>query len=305
MWSLKFKEHMARGGEPVFAVDFQSPNLLESGDIDGSKFVLHSHGSTGRHLHLGHAIEKISTTGQRVSVRSWTSSLGGLRVHLSGAKVAQAVSMNIPRGLLAELKVGFAGFRYDEFETFGFYVYRGLSGIENNWVMDFDEGLSILQRPSSVTLSGRFYRQAGNNYAQLSAGYAGTAGETDLLVANAKRLDSGETITFNSTNFPKDSEHRGLLYVESTDTDPFFLKFTGMDGLGFEVVAENVLDTVRGPASVLDKVFVYGYVQDSIPEVANLVLFGRKIAHTAAAKTMPDGWHCDLNIDSHLSHIHI
>ena len=302
MWSLKFKEHMARGGEPVFAVDFQSPDLRDSGDIDVDTFVLHSHGSPGIHLHLGHAIEKISTTGQRVSVRSWKSSLGGLRVHLSGAKVAQAVSVNIPRGLLAELKVGFAGFRYDEFETFGFYVYRGLSGIENNWVMEFDEGLSILQRPSSVHLSGQFYRQAGNHYAELSTGYAGTAGETDLLVANAKRLDSGETITFNSTNFPKDSTHRGLLYVESTDTDPFFLKFTGIDGLGFEVVADNVLDTVRGPAGILDKVFVYGYVQDSIPEVANLVLFGRRDAHILSDKTMPDGWHCDLRADSHMVH---
>ena len=294
---------MARGGEPVFAVDFQSPNLRESGDIDGSKFVLHSHGTPGRHLHLGHAIKKISTTGQRVSVRSWKSSIGTLRVNLSGAKVAQAVSVNVPRGLLAELKVGFAGFRYDEFETFGFYVYRGLSGIENNWVMDFDEGLSILQRPSSVHLSGRFYRHAGDHYASLSTGYAGISGETDLLVAHAKRLSDGNTISFNSTNFPKDSEHRGLLYVESTDTDPFFLKFTSIDGGGFEVVAENVLDTVRGPAGILDKVFVYGYVQDSIPEVANLVLFGRRRTHTASAKTMPDGWHCDLNIESHLANL--
>ena len=303
MWSVKFKEHLARGGEPRFAVDFQSPDLLKTDTLTDQRYVLHSHTGPAATGHWSHAIETISGTGQRVTIRSWKSSMGGLRVNLSSVKLAQSVAMNIPRGMMAELKVGFEGFSYEEFQTVGFYAYRGLSGSRNNWTMDFIDGISLLQAKPSVHLSSQFYKQAGANKAKVLAGYsASSSSATSSLLVGPDDL----SVPVTTENFPKDSKSgaRGLLYCEPTDpgTEPFYLKFTQLTSSTFTVVNTNVLDTVRYDLDANDLVTVIGYVQDSIPDVAQALLFGSRVGTTdfSGAVTMPDSWHCNLDPKSHL-----
>ena len=289
MWSVKFKEHLARGGEPRFAVDFQSPDLLKTDTLTESRYVLHSHTGPAATGHWSHAIETISGTGQRVTIRSWKSSMGGLRVNLSSVKLAQSVAMNIPRGMMAELKVGFEGFSYEEFQTVGFYAYRGLSGSRNNWTMDFIDGISLLQAKPSVHLSSQFYKQAG---------------ETTVTVGSWATSDG--TLTVDSTaNFDRDGTTgaRGLLYCEpGSGADPFYLKYTDKTDTTFDVVTQNVLDTTRSALSSGSTITSIGYVQDAIPDVAQMVLFGSRVGTTdfSGAVTMPDSWHCNLDPKSHL-----
>ena len=292
-WHTRFKERLALGGEPMFALDFQSPDLLGSGStsLTPHRYVLHSHSAPSDDRHIPNAIARVSSTGQRVNVRSWKSSMGGLRVTLAGADVAQFLAMVIPRGMVAEFKVGFEGFTYEQFETVGLYTFRGLSGSRNNWTMEFSDFFTLLQAPESVHLSGQFYKAAGQNQALVDGGY--TVGDTELDVTAI----SGTPVT--TANFPRDTSSgaRGLLYCEPSSGDPFFLKFTDLTGLTFDVIDANVIGTTRADLSAGDRVTVYGYVHDMVPDVAYMVLFGG----LAGASTMPDNWHMDLNYSSHLT----
>lgn len=286
-WSAQFKERLALGGEPMFALDFQSPDLvgLGSSSLTPNRYVLHSHGAPSMDKHIPDAIERVSGTGQRVNVRSWTSSMGGLRVTLAGADVAQYVAMVIPRGMVAELKVGFEGFTYEQFETVGLYAFRGLSGSRNNWTMEMVDFFTLLQTPESVHLSAQFYKDAG---------------ETVLTDGAWATTDSTLTVD-GTTAFDKDdsSGARGLLYCEPTDGDPFYLKYTSKTSTEFTVVNANVLGTTRTALADNDRITSIGYVHDSVPDVAYMVLFGG----LAGAPTMPDTWHMGLKYDSHLTHI--
>ena len=282
-WHTRFKERLALGGEPMFAIDFQAPDLLESDFLRERRYVLHSHEAPAGDDHIGHAIQSVSGSGQRINIRTWRTSIGGLRVSLSGANVAQFIAKAIPRGMLAEFKVGFAGFDYDEYETCGIYMFKGLSGSENNWSMDFHDLLSAFQAPDNPALSAQFYKEAGTT-ATLN---------TDWATTDAQMYSLSATLP----DFVKDSSSgaRGLVYAQPTTGDPFYVKFTERDGVNLEVVNANVIDTTRVNMSTGDSITLIGYVFDSVPDVAHRILFGG----LAGASTMPTNWHMNLKYATH------
>lgn len=267
----------------MFAIDFQAPDLFESDILRDRRYVLHSHEGPAGTEHISHAIQSVSGSGQRVSLRTWHSSMGGLRVSLSGADVAQFIGKAVPRGMLAEFKVGFAGFTYDEFETCGLYIFKGLSGSENNWSMDFHDLFSAFQGADSVAGSAQFYKEAGTT-ATLNIDWATTDAEMYSLDATL-------------TDFLKDgsSGARGLVYAQPTTGDPFYVKFTERDGVNLEVVAANVIGTTRVNMTAGDSITLMGYVSDTVPDVAHKILFGG----LAGASTMPTNWHMDLKYSTH------
>ncbi len=270
----------------MFAIDFQAPDLLESDYLRERRYVLHSHEGPAGTEHISHAIQSVSGSGQRVSLRTWRSSIGGLRVSLSGANVAQFIAKTIPRGMMAELKVGFAGFTYDEFETCGLYIFKGLSGSENNWSMDFHDLFSAFQGADSVALSAKFYKEAGTA-TTLQTDWSTTDAEMDLDVSPSE-----------AALFVKDSSSgaRGLVYAQPTTGDPFYVKFTGLDTANrLEVVNANVIGTTRVDMTAGDSITLMGYVSDTVPDVAHMILFGG----LAGASTMPTNWHMNLKYATH------
>ena len=270
----------------MFALDFQAPDLLESDFLRERRYVLHSHEAPAGDDHIGHAIQSVSGSGQRINIRTWRTSIGGLRVSLSGANVAQFIAKAIPRGMLAEFKVGFAGFDYDEYETCGIYMFKGLSGSENNWSMDFHDLLSAFQAPDNPALSAQFYKEAGTT-TEITSAWSTTDG----------------TLAADTTDFDKDdsSGARGLIFCSPSDGDPFYLKWTSKTGSAFTVVNANVIDTTRvtlaGPSggNPGDTITSVGYVFDSVPDVAHRILFGG----LAGATTMPTNWHMNLKYATH------
>lgn len=284
-WSDKFKERLALGGEVMFALDFVSPDLFKSDPLTLERFVLHSHAGTADANHIPHAIQSVSGAGQRVNVRSWTSSMGGLRVTLSGADVAQFVSKNIPRGMMVEFKVGFAGFAFDEFETCGLFSYRNMTGSRNQWVMDFDSVFTLLQAPDHVGRASKFYGEAGN----------------DANVSSTWNIGDATLELDNTTNFLKDGTTgaRGLVYCQPSAGNPFYLKFTSTTATALNVVNVNVIDTTRTSLSVGDRVFAVGYLFSVVPDVIKRLLFGGFGAGASSVVTMPATWHMNLNYDSH------
>lgn len=261
-WSSRFKESLRAGGEPMFAVDFVSPDLFTTELLDGRsrRYVLHSHQGPSGSEHVSQAIQSISGSGQRVNIRTWKTSIGGLRVALSGVVAAQFVAGTIARGMMAELKVGFEGYEFDDFQTVGLYLFQGLSGSGNSWSMDFDDALSAIQSPSSVSLTSEFFENAGTTTTLTSSWSPGSA----LSVASVsgmldKTLESGS---------------RGLLYCQPTDGDPFYVKFTGSTALNINLVDANVIGTTRVNMASGDTVTAIGYVHDRVPEIAHRFLFG-------------------------------
>ena len=285
-WSDKFKERLALGGEPMFALDFVSPDLFITDPLTLERFVLHSHAGTADANHIPHAIQSVSGAGQRVNVRSWTSSMGGLRVTLAGADVAQFVSKNIPRGMMVEFKVGFAGFAFDEFETCGLFSYRNMKGSRNDWVMEFDSVFTRLQSRSDTGTPSVFYGESGQS-AQVTSAF-------DPSTDSTLQLD-------NTSIFLKDGTTgaRGLVYCQPSSGDPFYLKFTETSSTALDVVNVDVIDTTRTALSVGDKVVAVGYLFSVVPDVIKRLLFGGFGAGASTVITMPFTWHMNLNHDSH------
>ena len=288
-WHTDFKDRLRLGGEPSFALDFLSPDLFQSDYLSEPRYVLHSHAGPSGSEHIPHAIEGMSGAGQRVNVRSWTSSIGGLRVRLSGVEVAQFVARNIPRGMVAELKVGFEGMDFDDWETVGLYSLQSISGARNQWSIEMSDLFSILQAPDKVTLSAQFYKGAGvSTTVAVDWNNATATASTTLQVADA-------------SDFNRDgsADHRGLLYCQPSSGDPFYLKFsaaTTSPAHQATIVPVNAIGTTRANLASGDTVTPLGYVFDSVPDVAHRVLFGG----LAGSSTMPENWHMDLKYDSHL-----
>lgn len=286
-WSERFKQRLEAGGAPMFALDFQAPDLL-SDTLTEERFVLHSHDAPASDRHIAHAIESVDGSGQRISLRRWESSIGGLRVNLAGSNVAQLVAKRIQRGMMAELKVGFEGFRYEEFQTCGLYVYRGLSGSRNNWSIEFDDLFTAFQGPASVASSESFYEDAGTR---------------TTLIQFWDTTDA--SLLANTSGFEKDatSGAKGLMLCQPSGGDEFYLKWTSKTSLSFDVVNSNALNTIlsdmSGPPSVSpgDAITSIGYVNDPVPDVAHKILFGSAVGSSTVV--MPSNWHMGLNVNSH------
>ena len=280
-WTELIKERLSEGGAPMFALDFQAPDLL-SDTLTEERFVLHSHDAPASDRHIAHAIESVDGSGQRISLRRWQSSIGGLRVSLVGSNIAQLVAKRIQRGMMAELKIGFQGFTYDQFQTCGLYVYRGLSGSRNNWSIEFDDLFSAFQGPSSVALSSQFYEDAGKT-TQITADWSTTDATMSASTADFDKAHSGRD---------------GLMLCQPSGGDSFYLKWTNKTSTQFDIDSEtNVIGTTRANMTSGDTITSIGYLNDTVPDVAHKILFG-SIPGTSLA-VLPTSWHMGLNANSH------
>ena len=155
-WTEAFKNKIEseRPLAPYFAIEFDGSKT----DAEIDYVTLHSHG-----LDLGegaypHAISSISGANQSISVRSWSSNTGGLRVQLAGEEVAKHIAQKIPRGVVCYLRMGFDGLEWFEWGDFGPFVYEGISGKDNSWTMKLGGTLKVLQsnQNNGSTTSGIF-----------------------------------------------------------------------------------------------------------------------------------------------------
>ena len=281
-WTERFKQRLEAGGAPMFALDFQAPDLL-SDTLTEERFVLHSHEAPASDRHIAHAIESVDGSGQRISLRRWESSIGGLRVNLAGSNVAQLVAKAIQRGMMAEFKVGFEGFTYEEFQTCGLYVYRGLSGSRNNWSIEFDDLFTAFQGPASVSLSSQFYEDAGKT-TEITSGWSTSDATMSAATADFKIAHSGQ---------------KGLMLCQPSGGEPFYLKFTNKTSTTFDVdlTTSSFIGTTTSNMTSGDTITSIGYLSDTVPDVAHKILFG-SVPGTSFA-VLPSSWHMALNFNSH------
>lgn len=271
-WTDAFKRKLDVGGSPMFALDFQTTELLSSfGDYVPTRYVLHSHAGDGREGDVPHAIANVSGSGQSVSVGSWSSRAGGIRVKLASPAVAALVAKKIPRGMLCHFKVAFEGTSSGGWNTMGMYQYTGLSGSENDWTMTFGDHLKALQQSR-----GRDTRSAGNIF----------GGIIRSEISSAWGVTENAIEVPNVANFFQDAGTgaQGLLYCEPESGAPFYLKYNGKQTtstphrlLDVYQKSTGIAATVIGTAapvnmSTASKISHVDYIFEDLPTIAERYL---------------------------------
>jgi hypothetical protein len=275
-WSSAFRERLAVGGEPMFALDFSDAPNPDMFSFRPERYVLHTHGVTSGH-HIAHALLSVSAPTQSVQIRSWSPSIGAVRATLSGAHHASWIARFIPRGMLCRLKVGFAGMDYGEWGDCGIFQYKGISGARNQWVMEFGDFFGYMQSRSDTLDYLDLFEDAGT-----------TTTTTGTFTVGAATLN-----TLDSTGFDYDPGQRGLLHCRPTTGDPFYMKYTSITtSHRFGLVTSDVMGTTRVNMAAGDTVTSLGYTFADIPDTWKKLLF-----KAVSAGTTPDGWNLQMNMD--------
>jgi len=269
-WTDAFKRKLDVGGSPMFALDFQTTELLSSfGDYVPTRYVLHSHAGDGREGDVPHSIANVSGAGHSVSVGSWSSRAGGIRVKLASPAVAALVAKKIPRGMLCYFKVAFEGTSSGGWNTMGLYQYQGLSGSENDWTMTFGDHLSALQ-----SARGRGARIAqplfgGVKQSAISSDWNVLENFIEIPTASASAIFQDEA-----------TGAQGLLYCEPETGQPFYLKYNGIQHtstprriLNVYQKSTGVAATVIGTAGPVNmgaasKISHVDYIFEDLPTIA-------------------------------------
>ena len=276
-WSSAFRERLAIGGEPMFALDFADAPNPEMFSFRPERYILHTHGISGG-PNIAHALQRVSAPTQSVQIRSWSPSIGAVRATLSGAHHAFWIARSIPRGMLCRMKVGFAGMDYGEWGDCGIFQYRGISGARSQWVMEFGDFFGYMQsRPDTLDYRDLF-EDAGT-----TTGANGGFGLTD----NWLNVD-------DVTGFDYDPGQRGLLHCQPTTGEPFYMKFTQINTVSnrLRVVKTDVMGTTRAALSGGDTVTSLGYTFADIPTTWEKLLF-----RASAGGSTSDGWNLQLGKD--------
>ena len=280
-WSSAFRERLAVGGEPMFALDFTDAPNPEMFDFRPERYILHTHGISGG-PNIAHALLSVSAPTQSVQIRSWSPSIGAVRATLSGAHHASWIARFIPRGMLCRMKVGFAGMDYGEWGDCGIFQYKGISGARNGWVMEFGDFFGYMQSRSDTLDYRDLFEDAGKTTFTVAPNW--TVGDPTLSVDSV-------------AGFEFDPGQRGLLHCQPTTGDPFYLKYTAVVGGSnrFSVVDADVMGTTRvnlGVSTNAATITSLGYTFADIPTTWEKLLF-----KAVSAGTLPDGWNLQLYKD--------
>ena len=275
-WSSAFRERLAVGGEPMFALDFTDAPNPEMFSFRPERYILHTHGISGG-PNIAHALLSVSAPTQSVQIRSWSPSIGAVRATLSGAHHASWIARFIPRGMLCRMKVGFAGMEYGEWGDCGIFQYKGISGARNDWVMEFGDFFGYMQSRSDTLDYRDLFEDAG----------------TTTVNVSSYNVHDSRLNTANSSGFDYDPGQRGLLYCQPTTGDPFYMKYTAISGSHrFTLVDADVMGTTRGHMVPGDTVTSLGYTFADIPTTWEKLLF-----RASAGGSTPDGWNLQLGKD--------
>ena len=232
-WSGEFIDRIGKTTrDPIFLVrGIQSlaPDSLSYGDIMTAVNMT----SSGAYAGLPIQQNGVRVQGARVSPRSWSSSVGGFEVDVLPGEPWQrkehmfaAPSLNLvqklPRGIWAELKMGFPGWSEDRFQTIASGQLYNITGGPQTYRVQFrDLWSSLRSRPTT----------SGHNYSLFNL--LGKATATGPIAA-------GNLPVTGVPGFPVEKEDSG----SGTDTGLFkvtqgssigYYEYTGIDVVGSQL----------------------------------------------------------------------
>jgi len=226
-WSGEFIDRIGQATrDPIFLVrGIQSlaPDSLSYGDIMTAVNMT----SSGAYAGLPIQQNGVRVQGAQVSPRSWSSSVGGFEVDVLPGEPWQRKenlfadpSLNLvqklPRGIWAELKMGFPGWSEDRFQTIASGQLYNITGGPQTYRVQFrDLWSSLRSRPTT----------SGHNYTLFNL--RGKATATGPIAA-------GDLPVLFNIGFPMEKEDSGSgadtgLFMVTSGTSVGYYTYTGID----------------------------------------------------------------------------
>ena len=236
----------------------------------------------GSALQIGNAIR---VDGSRVNPVSWSVSVGGFSVELSGR--IGSFRSHCPRGALCSLEMGFVGWDVSRFQRIALSRFRMCEsegyGVAVRHTAQFDGLGSFLQnRIAENWASGSLFHGAGGG-STLAATYNGTAGSLQVASASEFERETGAT---------------GVMKITPASGDPdYYVKWTGVAGTTFTISPSTELfNTARVSAAsgsaVTNVIYLSGHPIDLL---LRILISGNGSA--ATHNKYPDSWGYRIPLD--------
>ena len=289
-WSGSFIEEISKTNrDPIFivrGVKSLAPDTLSYGTIMDSVNMTTSHSYPGLPIQSN----GIRVQGTEIQPRSWSSSVGGFEIDVlpgepwqrKASKFSAAESLNLiqklPRGIWAELKMGFPGWAESRFETIASGQLNNITGGPQTYRLQFrDLWSSLRSRPATE----------GHNYTLFN--------KLGKAVATGPFVGSDLPVAFVG-GFPFEKEDSG----SGTDTGLFkvtqgssvaYYTYTGIDLVGNQLTGcaffTGDVITVDSP----DVVTACFYVSDHPIDFVHKLMASTGTTHkNGVFDTLPKTW---------------
>ena len=289
-WSGEFIDRISQTTrDPIFIVrgiKSLAPDSLSYGDIMTAVNMT----SSGSYAGLPIQQNGVRVQGARVSPRSWSSSVGGFEVDVLPGEPWQRKenmfadpSLNLvqklPRGILAELKMGFPGWSEDRFQTIASGQLYNITGGPQTYRVQFrDLWSSLRSRPTT----------SGHNYTLFNL--LGNATATGPIAGGNLPATGGiNPIQKEDSGLGTDT---GLIKVTS-GTSVGYYEYTGIDVVGSQLTGCVFFggdSFIIAPGAQIDCCF---YVSDHPIDFVHKLLVSTGVtppATVASFNTLPKTW---------------
>lgn len=264
-WSGEFIDLCdSRTRQPVYIVEALPASASEGWDF-GRAWKACSHRGYG-----------VSPTVSRVRIRpptlnpvGWTTTMGGYTVELQGSDALATIK----RGHVMVLRMGFAGWGEEKFQTIALGRLQGASVNGATLILSVDGPDSLFVTRQSSDADRTKYFQAG---AATTVGsyYSG----------------SGTSLTLTSASgFSRQTGGTGVVRVSPNTGDDFYLTWTGVSGNVLTVDDAHRFGTIRDEAdagnAVTECAYVYGHPHTMIRKVLTSTGGGTNGSYDSLPKT--------------------
>lgn len=235
-----------------------------------------------RHSHSGWAgfpatITRVgsSVSAGHLTVRSWSYTTGSLSI---GLRSNLDPRLNLPRGVLVRLRVGYAGWSDADYET----VWLGQV---QDITQDIRQGVWVLQVKSIVgALVSRFSQTSQQASLFYSLPAETTVATTDYAAGAANLTLAG------TSGLERLTGGTYLVRVTPNSGDPFYVTSTTLVGNQLQTVTAGAFGTTDADADIGARVEFMAYLPKNPVEAALTVLTSTGAATNGTYDTAPSSW---------------
>lgn len=282
-WSLEFRQKL-RNPNPPAPVFVVAPVKLALNEGPSSSYAVASHPGLG----LSDLIVdgSVAIQGQEVDTTGFTSVLGGF-----GFQLRDPINMVLAgwvRGMLLELRMGWAGWELADFQTVAIGQLKQITGPGPVWSVEVWDLWAALE--SRITFAagehGLFYSVMGSTTVATSAYAAG-----------------GGTLTVASTSgFERETGGKYIVRVAADDGTSYYLISTGSTGTTFTInPTAGQFETTADAAAIGNVVEEVAYLSGHPRDIYRRVLASTGAGSNGSYDDYPKSWGYAIP-DAYLDH---
>lgn len=212
-------------------------------------------------------------SGPRLSIASWSSTIGGFSLRLAGD--VTALTQALTRGTTVVLEMGFAGWSVADLEVIAIGPVVEIRGADPEWELVVDSPLALLRSRLTRTSS------------ELALFFAIGA---DTTVASDYTAGDGTIVVGSVAGFNRETGGSyGLKVTPNTGDDAYYLLATGTSGASFTGLSSGSFGFTISDAPTGSDVVEIGYLEGHPLDIVRRLLISG--AYTGGAwDVYPDAW---------------